>query len=278
MLRILTLLLACFLRLFSLELFAPSTLESLDSINPSEYYVSEKLDGIRAYWDGEKLLSRSGRDLKAPAWFIEHFPPFPIDGELYTQPREFERIVSIVKNQQNKDTWSALKLFVFEVPHQKGDLQARLLVLEKYLQTHSTKVSTTPAPIVIVPQQEFANLDSLKNFIREVQNQDGEGIILRKKHTPYQTGRRPTALKYKFFFDAECKIISYQQGKGKYANLVGSLLCSDGKHTFKVGSGMDESFRKSPPKIGTTITYKYYKKTKNDLPRHPIFLRVREDF
>lgn len=259
-----------FTHLFCLELILPQSLKDLDSIDVKEYFVSEKLDGVRGYWDGKNLLSKTGKNLNPPQWFIKNFPPFAIDGELFTNRGEFEKIVSIIKSKQKQ--WQELKFFVFEVPNQKGDLLQRLEVIQKFLEKNPN------APIAIIPQHQFDNAQMLKDFLDEIQKANGEGIILRKKHTPYQTGRNASALKYKFFFDAECQIIDYQKGKGKYANLVGAIICKDEKHTFKIGSGFDDNFRKNPPKIGTFITYKYYKTTKNHLPKHPVFLRIYNDF
>jgi len=50
--------------------------------NVTGWVMSEKLDGIRAYWDGKRLLTRSGKVIHAPDWFLKDYPPFAIDGEL----------------------------------------------------------------------------------------------------------------------------------------------------------------------------------------------------
>ena len=46
--------------------------------------MSEKLDGVRAYWDGRQLVSRQGYAFTPPKGFTAGFPPFPMDGELYS--------------------------------------------------------------------------------------------------------------------------------------------------------------------------------------------------
>ena len=60
--------------------------------------MSEKLDGIRAYWDGKELLSKNGNKIYAPTWFLHNLPPFEIDGELWTKRDDFENILIIPKN------------------------------------------------------------------------------------------------------------------------------------------------------------------------------------
>ena len=53
--------------------------------NVSGWMVSEKLDGIRAYWDGSNLLTRQGKIINAPKYFTQNLPSFALDGELYTR-------------------------------------------------------------------------------------------------------------------------------------------------------------------------------------------------
>ena len=54
------------------------------------WVMSEKLDGVRGYWDGKQLLTRQGQRLSPPAYFIKDFPPFAIDGELFSERNHFE--------------------------------------------------------------------------------------------------------------------------------------------------------------------------------------------
>ena len=53
---------------FSLELLR---LSEFKGQNVSGWLASEKLDGVRAYWDGENLLSRQGKKLNAPLSFLK---------------------------------------------------------------------------------------------------------------------------------------------------------------------------------------------------------------
>ena len=45
-----------------------------------DYWISEKYDGIRGYWDGKQLWTRSGELIAAPRWFTEALPAEPLDG------------------------------------------------------------------------------------------------------------------------------------------------------------------------------------------------------
>src|SRR3954470_6697744 len=52
-------------------------------LDPTGWWMSEKLDGLRAYWDGKRLISRLGNEFHAPDWFIKGLPSHPLDGELF---------------------------------------------------------------------------------------------------------------------------------------------------------------------------------------------------
>lgn len=45
-----------------------------DSINPTGWLISEKLDGVRCYWDGHSMFTRNGNAFYAPDWFLKDLP------------------------------------------------------------------------------------------------------------------------------------------------------------------------------------------------------------
>jgi DNA ligase-1 len=69
-------------------------------IDPKPYLVSEKLDGVRALWDGTALRFRSGRVVAAPAWFLAGLPKTPLDGELWMGRRSFDVLSGIVRRAE----------------------------------------------------------------------------------------------------------------------------------------------------------------------------------
>jgi DNA ligase-1 len=90
--------------------------ESWDnSLDLSDWWMSEKLDGVRAYWDGKQFLSRQGNLYHAPDWFIEGLPTEPLDGELWIGRKKFQRTVGIVRRQDKSDLWNEVRFLVFDV-------------------------------------------------------------------------------------------------------------------------------------------------------------------
>ncbi len=260
-----------FVILFSLSLSAQKPklllLKVYKEQNITGWVMSEKLDGVRAYWNGKNLLSRGGKIINAPKWFIKDYPPFEIDGELWSKRGDFENISSIVRDKTPSAKWKQIKHYIFELPNAQGDLYQRLSKLKPY----NSKI------INIISQIKVKNREHLEKFLKEIEAKGGEGVVVRDPKSPYIDKRTNKALKVKSFKDSECRVIGYKDGKGKFKGLVGSIKCKlDNGIEFNVGSGLKLKDRKKPPKIGDIITIKYQNITKYGKPRFPIFLRVRE--
>ena len=254
--------------------------------NVSGWLASEKLDGVRAYWDGQNLLSRQGKKLNAPLSFTKNFPKFALDGELYAKELKFEKIqASVMDKLPDEKAWSRLKFHVFDVPEASGGLLDRLEVLAKFLKNEPNE------NLIIIKQIKMRDNAQFLKFAEEIISNGGEGAVVREPNAPYERKRSKNALKFKKFKDAECEVIAVNKGSGKYANLAGSLTCkalgSKGDEEkagepkegtiFKIGSGLSDEQRINPPKIGSIITYKFQNLTSYGKPRFPIFLRARED-
>ena len=255
--------------------------------NVGGWLASEKLDGVRAYWDGRNLRSRNGKILAAPEGWSAHFPPFALDGELYTARGEFEKIQSIVMDKTpSVAAWSEIKFHVFDVPEAGGGLLERLSELEKFILQNPQAGQN----LKIIKQVKVKDNAEFEAFAKHIIAKGGEGAVVREPNVPYERKRSKNALKYKKFKDAECEVTEVNAGAGKYAGLMGSVTCkalsATGSNSdeqiasgvkFKIGSGFSDRDRANPPKIGSIITYKYQNLTAKGLPRFPVFLRVRED-
>ena len=232
-----------------------------EDINVTNWYMSEKLDGIRAYWDGEKLISRSGKVFSTPRFFIKDFPSHKLDGELWTKREDLGNIVSIVNRKKPYDGWSKIRYNIFEVPEAKGNLIKRLSLVK------SSKY------IKIIKQIKVKKQNDINKFLKIVEQKGGEGIVVRDANLSYYTGRNSNALKVKSYIDDECEIVGYNKGHGKFEGMIGSLSCRmKNMQVIKVGSGLTQHQRAIPPEIGAIITFKYYGLTSKGNPRFPIFL------
>lgn len=102
-----------------------------DAVDPAAYLVSEKLDGVRALWDGRVLRFRSGRVIAAPDWFVAGLPAHPLDGELWMGRRNFDRLSAAVRRQSADDAeWRSISYQVYEWPQAPGTFSQRLAALQ----------------------------------------------------------------------------------------------------------------------------------------------------
>jgi DNA ligase len=236
------------------------------------WVMSEKLDGIRGYWNGKKLMTRKGLPINPPPWFIENFPPFELDGELWSKRGDFEFIQSTVLDKNPGKDWEKITYNIFEVPNTKGGFLLRLSRAGAWFKTHPNR------HIRIIPQIRIKKKADLDLFFDKIQSKGGEGVIVKNPQMPYHTGRTAHVLKVKKFWDMEGLVIGLNKGKGKYENMMGSLtLKLENDIVFKLGTGFTDQTRKNPPAIGKIVTFKYYGFTKNGIPKFASFLRVRQD-
>lgn len=239
----------------------------------ADYWVSEKYDGVRAYWDGKQLWTRGGERIVAPAWFTAALPAVPMDGELWAGRGRFAHAVSTVRSQTPADpAWREMRFMVFDLPASPGDLTTRLAVLRKLL-------PITEAPwIVPVPQLRASTHEALQTLLDKTVHMGGEGLMLHRGGSLYRAERNADLLKVKPFDDAEARVLSYVPGRGKHAGRMGAMWVetADGKR-FKLGGGFSDAEREKPPAIGSWVTYRYNGTNPSGLPRFARFLRVRDD-
>jgi DNA ligase-1 len=243
-----------------------------DQENITGWVMSEKLDGIRGYWDGIRMYTRKGIPLHPPPWFIENFPPFSLDGELWSKRSDFEFIQSVVLDQTPGEGWEHITYNIFEVPNEKGDFLFRLNRARTWFEAHKNTHAR------IIPQIRIKEKLDMEEFLKEIESMGGEGVILKNPDIPYHTGRSPHILKVKNFQDMEGVVVGINKGKGKYKNLMGSMTVKlENGTTFKLGTGFSDKIRHTPPQPGSTVTFKYHGLTKNGIPKFASFLRVRQD-
>lgn len=261
-------------------LMLANVLQNSSGIDLDPYWVSEKYDGVRAFWDGKRLISRQGNEYHAPSWFIADFPEVPLDGELWLAREQFDRLSGIVRKHNPIDEeWRHVRYMVFDLPHHSGTFNQRLLALQS--------LTLLPTHLVIIPQWRITSEEALLAQLDYFVKNKAEGLMLHDGRSLYSAKRSDDLLKLKPSFDREAIVTGYEPGKGKYEGMMGavwveaSLNDNEGKlikQTFKIGSGFSDDDRKNPPAIGNEITFQYSGLTSTGKPRFARYLRVREDF
>ena len=236
------------------------------------WWLSEKLDGVRAYWDGRQFLSRQGNVFHAPDWFVEGLPNEPLDGELWLDRKAFQRTVSIVRRQDKSDLWGEIKYLVFDMPGVAASFEQRYEQLRDRLAENSGNFAS------VLDQYRCKDVDHLKKELARINGLGGEGLMLRQPGSRYEAGRSPTLLKVKTFHDAEAWVLEHLPGTGRHQGRLGALAVALANGTqFSVGTGFTDAQREDPPPVGTCITFRYQELSDRGVPRFPSFVRVRRD-
>lgn len=238
----------------------------------TDWWMSEKLDGVRAYWDGKQFLSRQGNLYHAPDWFLEGMPAVPLDGELWIDRKKFQRTVSIVRRQDKNDLWKEVKYLVFDAPAAAGSFEDRLAFLRDQILRGAGRFTQLHA------QERCRNLAALRAELTRIEALGGEGLMLRQPGSKYVAGRSATLLKVKTFHDAEATVVGHQPGEGRHKGRLGALLVrlADGTD-FAIGTGFSDRERERPPGVGAIVTFRYQELSEAGVPRFPSWVGVRLD-
>ncbi|MEO5795954.1 MAG: DNA ligase [Rhodoferax sp.] len=234
------------------------------------YWVSEKLDGVRGYWDGTQLWTRGGQRVSPPAWFTAGWPSTALDGELWAGHGAFATAVSTVRQGDAGDAaWRQMRYQVFDLPGHSGPFDTRLTTLQQL---------ALPAWVQPVAQSRVASDSALQALLRQTVQAGGEGLVLHRGDALLASPGKDDFLKLKPFDDAEARVVGHVAGRGKYAGMLGALQVETPNGLrFKLGTGFTDEQRRKPPAVGTWVTYRFRDMNPSGIPRFASFLRLRED-
>lgn len=245
--------------------------------DPAAYLVSEKLDGVRAIWDGEGgLWTRAGKRLHAPEGWASRLPGgIVLDGELIHKDGFPETVSTVRSHRADEREWLPVRYEVFELPQEPDlDFESRYAALNAMWINRRNR-----APWRVVEQCGIGSVDALYRHLDDVVAAGGEGLMLRRTDASYQGGRRGDGLlKLKKMLDAEAEVLAHLPGEGKHEGRLGALRCRlDSGVEFNVGTGFTDAEREAPPAVGARVTISYQELSRKGVPRFPAFMRVRED-
>jgi len=236
-----------------------------------QYWLSEKLDGMRGYWNGKQLLSRQGNLIHTPAWFTQHWPTTVMDGELWLGRDQFQQTLSCVRKINiDESCWREVRFMIFDLPRNPNVFTKRIDVMKQI-----TK-QTNSIYLTMVKQFKLENTKQLENKLNNIIANKGEGLMLHLGSAYYHVGRTANILKLKKHQDAEARVIAHLPGKGKYHGLLGAIrVKTTSGIVFNIGSGFSDIDRANPPAIGSIITFKFNGKTQAGIPRFARFFRTK---
>lgn len=238
-------------------------------LDPNAYLVSEKLDGVRAFWDGKSLRFRSGLPIAAPDWFIAGLPKTSLDGELWLGRGRFDELSGTVRKKLPVEAeWRQLRYMIFDLPGVMGSFAERAQRINALLaEAHQPWLQA-------VAQTQIPKTPGLQALLKQTVKEGGEGLVLHRVNALWSPGRSDALFKLKPMPDEEARVLAHLPGKGRHAGRMGALLLAlpDGQQ-FALGTGFSDAQRAEPPPVGTFVTYRYRDRTPRGLPRFASFLR-----
>lgn len=239
----------------------------------ADYWLSEKYDGLRAFWDGERLRTRGGETIAAPDWFTAQWPAEPMDGELWAGRGRFEEALSTVRQLTPDDAaWRRIRFMVFDLPAHPGVFTERIEAYGRLVRR------IDQAWVQAVPQERVGSHAELMARLDRMVRDGGEGLMLHRGDAPYRAVRNDDLLKVKTHEDAEARVIGHAPGKGRHAGRMGALVVQTPQGLrFKLGTGFTDAERDQPPAVGTWVTYRFRGLNESGVPRFASFVRVRPD-
>lgn len=184
--------------LFSLFFEKTKSKENIDSkINR---YLSEKLDGMRAFWNGKKLISKQGNEIECPSWFIEDLPSnIKLDGELWIGRGKYENTIELMTDEMNEKQWKSTRFIIFDLPSSMNSYETRIEELKRM---------KFPSHIEMISQWKCKGNEDLMNILNSITENGGEGIMAIESQSIYSSGERSNQLlKVKSQDDNEVQVI-----------------------------------------------------------------------
>jgi DNA ligase-1 len=275
--RILYVSLCCMAACTTLPVIALQTLPELQLAQTYQQYqdikgfwISEKLDGVRAFWDGKQLRSRSGQWIQLPDNLRTQLPDFALDAELWAGRGKFQQVMQALQQGAEPVQWQGIRLMVFDAPTQQGTFSQRLQFLQQQLPQGDF--------VQLLSQRRLQTAEELELLLQQITIEGGEGLMLHHGDALYESGRVSHLQKLKLVEDAEARVVAHVAGKGQFSGMLGALLVElpDGRR-FKLGSGFSVQERQNPPEIGSLVTFQYRGLTHKGTPRFAVFVRQRSE-
>lgn len=273
---------------------------------PTGWWVSEKLDGIRAIWDGEKFLSRNSQTglgskvfSYVPQFIIDSMPGgVALDGEIWLGRNKFNEMSSIsnwipgkkFKQDEIDSKWTQIKYKIFDIPNSTEPYEERIKILDKIIliSINCCRIKNLKCILEKVEITKVESPEHLQEIYRTLTSSGAEGVMLRAPNSPYELKRSKYLLKFKIKDDAEGIVLERLPGTGRLEGMLGSLkteLIKDSKRTgiiTNVGTGFNDDERTNDPSspnfipVGTLISFSYMELTEDSV-RHPSYRGIRTD-
>ena len=262
--------------------------------------ASDKLDGVRDWsivHDNDKTehLSRNGKpypnfhrmnaDLTAFVQVLaaENELPYPVilDGEVEYEGTDFQGQMSELRRLKEANP-DGFRFRLFDCPSLSTYSQMdRTDILQELLERMTARKELSRITFVGHRLLEGDLVEDTLAALKDALARGKEGLVLKALGRQYEFKRSKNWCKVKPFMTGDFKIVSIEEGEGKYVGMLGAFWVEvpGGKNT-KVGSGYNDEQRRewfTNDMVGKVIEVEFQRYTNDRALWHPTFKRLRED-
>lgn len=263
------------------------------SYKPAFYYGTAKLDGLRCYYNRklDNLFTRNNKphngfdEIREACKFIcdKHNLAY-IDGELYTDKHNFEKLNGVIRAYESSLKESVNFVVFAVIPNDTDTVLSSFTSTEMYniMEAIDTYVLDLTNKVQMLKHIKISNnFEDISRYTVECVSRGFEGAMLRDPYIFYDFKRSNALLKVKLFTEDDFEIIDCFEGTGKYTGMLGGFFVRKGEVSSKVGTGFTDEerdffWRTRDSLIGKIVNVKYMSLTDSGKSlRHPVFLKFK---
>eukprot|EP00026_Physarum_polycephalum_P002350 Phypoly_transcript_02356.p1 GENE.Phypoly_transcript_02356~~Phypoly_transcript_02356.p1 ORF type:complete len:908 (+),score=118.97 Phypoly_transcript_02356:113-2836(+) len=244
----------------------PSSAEMVDVTNENSWWLGEKYDGVRCFWNPKEkqMYSRRGIWIDMPP-FKRLFGNTVLDGEIWCGRGLFLDSQLMIQSTVDQVNWALVRVICFDEASRKLKKDP---FEKRYAAILTHFVSSHPV-VITAPRFLCENIITLTQSLQCIIDAGGEGVILRKPRSLYESGRSTSLLKLKGSKGDEEALVSDVE-------MDGSLLLQlpDGTF-FRVAKEHYDLHRQ--PIRGDIVTFSHDFQSRRSTPTNPVVHRIRSD-
>lgn len=267
-----------------------------------EFYLTQKLNGVRGTYVNGQIISRQG----VPFTGLDHIivelkemesicdEDMVFDGELVRKNTDglpdnanFRIGTGIINSDDaNKSgiefvLFDCLPLKEFRKGESKLVFSGRRGILGGLFSHYHWE------NVRLVPIQYAGCDENVIDVFLEMADKNGWEGLMCNLDAPYECKRSTKLIKIKSFKHSDLRIVGYEEGEGKYTGMLGAVVVEYKGNTTNVGSGFSDEQRveywKNPNELIGKIAQVKYKETTSDKKtgleslQFPVFELLRDD-